>query len=147
MQGARKARRRDRPQTVVSSTDTESAGGLPASVRNARLLVLGAAYALLVLIFLRTGLMLSMVSIAGLFAFGIQALPMALLLPGLHASRPRTYAWLGFIVQFYFIHGVLLAFNPDRLVWGLAHIALTVLIFCGLIAFIRRYRRAFGAGP
>ncbi len=114
---------------------------------NARLLVLISAYALLILTFLRTGLMLNMVSIAGLFAWGIQALPMALLLPGLHASRPRTYAWLGFIVQFYFIHGVLLAFNPDRLVWGLAHIALTVLIFCGLIAFIRRYRREFGAEP
>ena len=114
---------------------------------NARLLVLISVYALLILIFLRTGLMLRMVSIAGLFAFGIQALPLALLLPGLHASRPRTYAWLGFIVQFYFIHGVLLAFNPARLIWGLTHIALTVLIFCGLIAFIRRHRRAFGAGP
>lgn len=114
---------------------------------NARLLVLISAYALLILIFLRTSLMLSMTSIAGLFAFGIQALPMALLLPGLHASHPRAYAWLGFIILFYFIHGVLLAFHPDRLVWGLTHIALTVLIFCGLIAFIRSYRREFGAGP
>ncbi len=114
---------------------------------NARRLVLFSAYALLILIFLRTGLMLSMVSVAGLFAFGIQALPLALLLPGLHASRPRVYAWLGFIIQFYFIHGVLLAFNPDRLAWGLTHITLTILIFCGLIAFIRRHRSASGAGP
>lgn len=114
---------------------------------NARLLVLIPAYALLILIFLRTGLSLSMTSAPGLIAWGIQALPLAALLPGLHRSRPRAYAWLGFIIQFYFIHGVLLAFNPARLTWGLAHISLCVVIFCALIAFIRRYRREFGAGP
>lgn len=131
----------------MSSTATDSADGLPAALRNARLLVLGAAYALLVLIFLRTGLSLSMTSAAGLIAWAIQALPLAAFLPGLHHSHPRAYAWLGFIIQFYFIHGVLLAFNPARLPWGLAQIALTVLIFCALIAFIRRHRREFGAGP
>ena len=108
--------------------------------------MLGAAYALLVLIFLRTGLSLSMASAAGLVAWGIQALPLASLLPGLHAARPRTYAWLGFVIQFYFIHGVVLAFNPARLGWGLVQILLSVLIFCGLIAFIRRHRREFDAG-
>ena len=108
--------------------------------------MLGAAYALLVLIFLRTGLSLSMASLAGLVAWGIQALPLASLLPGLHAARPRTYAWLGFVIQFYFIHGVVLAFNPARLGWGLVQILLSVLIFCGLIAFIRRHRREFDAG-
>ena len=129
----------------MSSTD--STDGLPAAVRNARLLVLGAAYALLVLIFLRTGLSMSMTSAAGLIAWAIQALPLAAFLPGLHHSHPRAYAWLGFIIQFYFIHGVLLAFNPERLAWGLPHISLCVLIFCALIAFIRRHRREFGAGP
>lgn len=114
---------------------------------NARLLVLISAYALLALIFLRTGLSLSMTSAAGLIAWAIQALPLAAFLPGLHRSHPRAYAWLGFIIQFYFIHGVLLAFNPERLAWGLAHISLCVLIFCALIAFIRRHRREFGAGP
>ena len=113
----------------------------------ARLAVLGAAYALLVLIFLRTGLSLSMASAAGLVAWAIQALPLAALLPGLHRSHPRTYAWLGFIIQFYFIHGVLLAFDPARLPWGLAQIAFTVLIFAALIAFIRLHRRESDAGP
>lgn len=130
----------------MSETE-ESSERLPASIRNARLLVLGAAYALLALIFLRTGLSLSMTSAAGLIAWGIQALPLVAFLPGLHRSHPRAYAWLGFIIQFYFIHGVLLAFNPERLAWGLAHISLCVLIFCALIAFIRRHRREFGAGP
>ena len=128
-------------------SEKDSTAVLPAAVRNARLLVLGAAYALLALIFLRTGLSLSMASAAGLIAWAIQALPLAAFLPGLHRSHPRAYAWLGFIIQFYFIHGVLLAFNPARLTWGLAHIALCVLIFCALIAFIRSYRREFGAGP
>ena len=111
---------------------------------NARRLALAAAYALLALIFLRTGLSLSMASAAGIVAWGIQALPLAALLPGLHAARPRTYAWLGFIIQFYFIHGVLLAFNPARLGWGLAQISLSMLVFAALIVFIRRQRRGPG---
>ncbi len=111
----------------------------------ARLLVLGAAYALLTLIYLRTGLSLDMFGLAGLVAWGLQALPLLALLPGLHRKRPRTYAWLGFAIQFYFIHGVVLAFSPARFAWGLAQCALSIAVFCGLIAFIRGHRRAYGA--
>ena len=128
-------------------TGADSAAGLPAPIRNTRLLVLGGVYALLVLLFLRTGLSLSMVSAAGLLAWGIQAAPLAALLPGLHGARPRAYAWLGFVIQLYFIHGVVSAFNSARLGWGLAQTLLSAAIFFGLIAFIRRYRREFGQGP
>ena len=131
----------------MSRPEADSAGRLPVPVRNARRLVLISAYALIILLFARTGLSLNMLGAAGLVAWAVQALPLAAFLPGLHGSLPRSYAWLGFIIQFYFIHGVVLAFNPARLGWGLAQILLSVLVFFGLIAFIRAYRREFGRGP
>lgn len=81
-----------------------------------------------------------MVGAAGLAAWSIQALPLLALLPGLHRGRPRSYAWMGFVIQLYFIHGVILAFSPARLGWGLAQIALSVTVFVVLILFIRRRR-------
>ena len=128
-------------------TQAEDQQRLPVSVRNSRLLVLITCYLLLLLVFLRTGLSLRMTSAAGLVAWAIQALPLLALLRGLHKARPRSYAWTAFIIQLYFIHGVLLAFNADRLVWGLIQILLSVTVFAGLIVFIRRYRLEFGAGP
>lgn len=119
----------------------------PASIRDIRLLVLSACYALLLLIFLRTSLSLNMISAAGAVAWGIQALPLLAMLPGLHKARPRTYAWTAFIIQLYFIHGVVLVFNPARLGWGLVQVLLSVVIFAGLVVFIRRFRREFGVGP
>ncbi len=146
MQGARAARGGNRPQTVLSRTEAAPARRLPAAARNSRLLVLGAIYLLLILIFLRTGLSLNMLGAAGLIAWGVQALPAIAFLPGLHKSRPRSYAWLGFAIQLYFIHGVVLAFSPARLGWGLAQILLCALVFVGLVAFIRFRRREHGAG-
>ncbi len=131
----------------MNRIQADSAARLSAAVNNSRLLVLGAGYALLLLLWLRTGQSLSMTSAAGIVAWGIQALPLLALLPGLHKARPRGYAWLGFVIQLYFIHGVILAFNPPRFGWGLAQILLSVVIFSGLIAFIRRYRRQFQEGP
>ena len=103
-------------------------------------MTLAGCYGLLVLLFLRTGLSLSMAGAAGLIAWSIQALPLLALLPGLHRGRPRSYAWMGFVIQLYFIHGVILAFSPARFGWGLAQISLSVAVFAALILFIRRRR-------
>ncbi len=118
----------------------------PAPLARARRLTLAGIAALLLLVFLRTGLSLPMTGLAGIAAWTIQALPLLALLPGLRRGRPRSYAWLGFVIQLYFIHGVILAFAPARLAWGLAQILLSALIFAGLIGFIRRWRAEF-AGP
>ncbi|MCY4183108.1 MAG: DUF2069 domain-containing protein [Gammaproteobacteria bacterium] len=119
---------------------------LPAPLARARRFTLAAIAALLLLVFLRTGLSLPMASLAGITAWTIQALPLLALLPGLRRGRPRSYAWLGFVIQLYFIHGVILAFAPARLAWGLAQILLSALIFAGLISFIRRWRAEY-PGP
>ena len=139
MQGARPARCRHSPKIAVS----------PATVRlatagNAKRLTLAAVYLLMLLIFARTGLSLPMTGLAGLAAWTIQVLPLLALLPGLHRGRPRSHAWLGFVIQLYFIHGVILAFAPARFGWGLAQIVLSVVAFAGLIGFIRRWRAEYG---
>jgi len=121
-------------------------GALPGPVARAGRFTLAGIAALLLLVFLRTGLSLPMSGLAGIAAWTIQALPLLALLPGLRRGRPRSYAWLGFVIQLYFIHGVILAFAPARLAWGLAQILLSALVFVGLIGFIRRWRAAF-PGP
>ena len=136
MPGAGQASRPNRPKTVVRPP-----GVFPPAAASARRITLAACYGLLALLFLRTGLSLSMVGAAGLTAWGIQALPLLALLPGLHRERPRSYAWMGFVMQLYFIHGVILAFSPARLGWGLAQVALSVTVFVALIWFIRQQGR------
>jgi len=47
----------------------------------------------------------------------------------------------------YFVHGVLTAFTPGKLLIGLAEIILCALLFAGLIAFIRGVKRLSGKAP
>ncbi len=124
-------------------------GAAPPSgyLRNSRAIVLLAVGALLLLLALRIGGNPRLPGAIGLVAWTVQALPLLALAPGLLGSRPRAYAWLGFLIQFYFIHAVLIAFTPTRLGWGLAQIFLCLVIFGALIAFIRRFRRDHALGP
>lgn len=70
----------------------------------------------------------------------IQVFPLLIFLPGLLRQRPRTHAWLSFVILLYFIHAVLVAFDPVRRWLGIIEVLLCVLIFSLLILFIRQYR-------
>lgn len=70
----------------------------------------------------------------------IHSLPLLIFLPGLLQRRPRTHAWLSFVILLYFIHAVLLAFDPVRRWLGVIEVILCVAIFTLLILFIRQYR-------
>ena len=73
----------------------------------------------------------------------IQIAPLLLFAPGLHRRHLRTYAWLCFVVLLYFIHGVLLVFDPSRIWLGLTEVVLCVALFACLFVFIRQYRAHF----
>lgn len=45
--------------------------------------------------------------------WGMQSLPLLLVLLQLHRPVPRPLQWLGFLVLFYFTVGVLQLFSPD----------------------------------
>lgn len=67
----------------------------------------------------------------------LQSLPLLVFLPGIHAGHVRTHAWLCFVILMYFIHGVMLAFTPERMWIGMVEALATSVLFCLLILFIR----------
>ena len=60
----------------------------------------------------------------------IQLVPLLLVAPGMIAGSPRAHAWTCFIVNLYFIQGVLAAIDPARMIYGWleAIISLTLCI-------------------
>ncbi|MEQ8952794.1 MAG: DUF2069 domain-containing protein, partial [Gammaproteobacteria bacterium] len=73
----------------------------------------------------------------------IQIIPLLFFIRGLHQARLRTYGWFSFAIMLYFIHGVMIAFIPERMLWGMGEVLLTSGLFCGLVIFIRSFRKHF----
>lgn len=116
----------------------------PRTVVLARRIVLAACYGL-ILNFLATSLMaLEDIAVATLVIWLIQILPLAIFMPGLHQGRLRSFAWVSFVILLYFMHGVLVAFDPARLISGLIEVVLCVIVFFALIVYIRQYRQHYG---
>jgi len=72
----------------------------------------------------------------------MQIVPLLLTLPGLLRHRPRALQWLGFLVLFYFINGVLQASSAAPLQRGLGALTLLlcVTLFTAVIVAIRLAR-------
>ncbi|MBT8146757.1 MAG: DUF2069 domain-containing protein [Gammaproteobacteria bacterium] len=106
-----------------------------------RNLVLGLFYGLFISLFLNSlGLTTGLTPTTFVFWF-LQVAPLSLFIKGLHQVRPRTYQWLSFVVLMYFVHGVLTAFTPGKLLLGLLETTLCTLLFVCLIFFIRKHRQ------
>lgn len=67
----------------------------------------------------------------------VQLLPLLLVAPGLLLSHVRTYAWACFLINLYFIQGVLAAFDPARRTFGWLELSLSVALFCGALLYTR----------
>lgn len=118
----------------------------PLLLVRARQLVLLACYGL-VLYFLASSLRaLNGFTAATLVIWLIQIVPLAIFLPGLHRQRVRSYAWVSFVVLLYFMHGVLVAFDPARRWWGFVEVGLCTLLFVSLIIYIRQFRSFYNVG-
>lgn len=126
----------------MSHSDSPIPQALPRDIQRNRLVILAAYYGLflyfLVNSFLATGFALVTPVI-----WLIQILPLLIFMRGLHQSRLRTYGWMSFVVLLYFTHGVLLAFDPQRRLLGIAEVGLCLLLFAYLILYIRAYRQHF----
>ncbi|MDY6982449.1 MAG: DUF2069 domain-containing protein [Pseudomonadota bacterium] len=74
----------------------------------------------------------------------MQCVPLLLTLPGLHKHQPRALQWLGFLVLFYFLNGVLQAASAAPLQrWlGALTVLLCVTLFAAVIVAVRGGRRA-----
>lgn len=73
----------------------------------------------------------------------MQCIPLLLTLPGLWQRRPRALQWLGFLVLFYFLNGVLQAASavPLHRWLGALTVLLCVVLFAAVIVAFRGSRR------
>lgn len=74
---------------------------------------------------------------ARLSLLALQLVPLAILLPGIVLGHARGHAWACFAINLYFIQGVLAAFQPQRLAFGLTECALTVVFFLAAMMYTR----------
>lgn len=80
----------------------------------------------------------------------IELIPLLLLLPGMLLGSARAHAWTCFVVNIYFIKGVLAAFDPGRAVFGWAEVLISLGLFIAALLFVRwkfqHERRMAGEG-
>lgn len=67
----------------------------------------------------------------------IQLLPLALLAPGIVLGNPRAHAWACFVVNLYFIQGVLAAIDPARALFGVLEALISFNLFCCALLYTR----------
>ncbi|MBJ9977188.1 DUF2069 domain-containing protein [Pseudomonas sp. S75] len=67
----------------------------------------------------------------------IELLPLSLLLPGLLMGSARAHAWACFVVNIYFIKGVLAAFDPARVLLGWSEVAISLGLFVSALLYVR----------
>lgn len=72
----------------------------------------------------------------------MQVVPLLLTVPGVLQHNPRTLQWLGFLVLFYFLNGVLQAASATPLLrWlGMLTVLLCVTLFATVIVAVRSGR-------
>ena len=123
-----------------------AAASPPLLLIRARQLVLIACYGLVLYFFASSLIVLNGLKATTLVIWLIQILPLVIFLSGLHRQRLRSYAWVSFVVLLYFMHGVLVAFDPARRWWGIIEVGLCTLLFVFLIVYIRQFRTFYKVG-
>jgi uncharacterized membrane protein len=68
---------------------------------------------------------------------GVQLLPLLIFLPGIIQGSPRTFAFLAFAINLYFIHGVLVCFQPGRGLYGGLLVFFSLLYFLAALGYVR----------
>jgi len=80
----------------------------------------------------------------------IELIPLLLLLPGMLLGSARAHAWTCFVVNIYFIKGVLAAFDPARAVFGWVEVLVSLGLFVSALLYVRwkfqHERRMAGEG-
>lgn len=66
-----------------------------------------------------------------------QLVPLLLLAPGLILGNARAHAWTCFVVNLYFIQGVLAAFDPSKALFGWLETVLSFTLFCAALMYTR----------
>ena len=67
----------------------------------------------------------------------LKLLPLAVVLPGVLLGSARGHAWACYVVNLYFITGVLNTFEPGQRIYGWAELSLSVSLFCAALLYTR----------
>lgn len=67
----------------------------------------------------------------------IELIPLLLLLPGMLSGSARAHAWTCFVVNIYFIKGVLAAFDPARALLGWIEVLVSLGLFVSGLLYVR----------
>jgi len=67
----------------------------------------------------------------------LQSAPLLGFVQAVRRKNAQQLIWLSLVVLLYFMHGVLVAFDPARRIAGAAELGLSVLLFCALLLYLR----------
>jgi len=67
----------------------------------------------------------------------IELAPLLIVLPGVLLGKARAHAWLCFVLNLYFIKGVLAALHPARQWLGFMEVFLSVTLFIAALLYVR----------
>lgn len=70
----------------------------------------------------------------------LQALPLLIFIGAVHGGKASQLIWFSLVVLLYFMHGVLVAFDPARLANGLLEVGLSAVLFCALMLYLKLAR-------
>ncbi len=72
-----------------------------------------------------------------LVIIGTLLVPLLIFMPGIIMGNVRAHAWLCFAINLYFIYGVLVCFQPGRLMYGSLLVGFSVLYFIPAMGYVR----------
>lgn len=72
-----------------------------------------------------------------LVIIGTLLVPLLIFMPGIVMGNVRAHAWLCFAINLYFIYGVLVCFQPGRLIYGSLLVGLSLLYFIPAMGYVR----------
>lgn len=102
-----------------------------------RVISLGCFFALALLLLLWNLLFAELHGARPWVVLMIELTPLALMAPGIITGNARAHAWVCFVVNLYFIQGVLAAIDPNRMLYGWIQAILSVTLFCSALMYTR----------
>jgi len=102
-----------------------------------RVLCFALFLALLLLLVLWNGLFADLNGARLWAVLGVEIAPLLIVLPGMWLDGARAYVWLCFVLNLYFIKGVLASLYPARQWFGLTEVFLSVTLFIAALLYVR----------
>ncbi|MCF7203209.1 DUF2069 domain-containing protein [Pseudomonas oligotrophica] len=106
-------------------------------VRLVRAISLASYVALLLLVGIWNGLFADLHGARTWVVLSILLVPLLIVAPGVLLGQARAHAWLCFVVNLYFIRGVLAAFDPARSLYGWTEASISLMLFCSALLYTR----------